>query len=89
RGIQIALPRSELPEAGEGEYYWSDLIGVAVGNQQGATLGAAESLMETGGNEVLVVRAEQGQRLIPIVDQYVLDVVPAEGRILVDWGLDY
>ena len=29
------------------------------------------------------------QRLIPFVDQHVLEVVPAEGRILVDWGLDY
>ncbi|KUM03653.1 ribosome maturation factor RimM [Chromobacterium subtsugae] len=89
RGMQIAVPRSELPEAGEGEYYWSDLIGLAVVNQQGETLGAVDSLMETGANDVLVVKGEHGQRLIPFVDQYVLEVMPAEGRILVDWGLDY
>lgn len=89
RGMQIAVPRSELPEAGEGEYYWNDLIGLAVVNQQGETLGTVETLLETGANDVLVVKGEHGQRLIPFVDQYVLEVLLAEGRILVDWGLDY
>ncbi|MBM2884946.1 ribosome maturation factor RimM [Chromobacterium amazonense] len=89
RGMQIAVPRSELPEAGEGEYYWNDLIGLAVVNQQGEALGTVETLMETGANDVLVVKGEHGQRLIPFVDQYVLEVLLAEGRILVDWGLDY
>ncbi|MBA8734576.1 ribosome maturation factor RimM [Chromobacterium violaceum] len=90
RGTQIAIPRSELPEAGDGEYYWADLIGLSVVNQQGETLGKVDSLLETGANDVLVVKGGDGQqRLIPFVDQYVLEVVSAEGRILVDWGLDY
>jgi len=89
RGMQIAVPRSELPEAGDDEYYWSDLIGLAVVNQQDEALGTVDSLLETGANDVLVVKGEHGQKLIPFVDQYVLEVLPAEGRILVDWGLDY
>ncbi|OWY39767.1 ribosome maturation factor RimM [Xenophilus sp. AP218F] len=89
RGMQIAVPRSELPEAGEGEYYWNDLIGLEVVNQEGETLGKVDSLLETGANDVLVVKRENGQCLIPFVDRHVLQVSLAEGRILVDWGLDY
>ncbi|SUX54912.1 ribosome maturation factor RimM [Chromobacterium vaccinii] len=90
RGSQIAVPRSELPAPADDEYYWNDLMGLAVINQQGETLGKVDNLLETGANDVLVVKGDDGQqRLIPFVEQYVLDVVPAEGRILVDWGLDY
>ncbi|MBV8679235.1 MAG: ribosome maturation factor RimM [Aquitalea sp.] len=89
RGLQIAVPRSELPEAGSDEYYWSDLIGLSVVNQQGVVLGKVTELMETGANDVLVVEGEHGQRLIPFVGQFVLDVSLAEARISVDWGLDY
>ena len=89
RGMQIAIPRSELPDAGDDEYYWTDLIGLDVVNQDGVTLGQVSALMETGANDILVVDGETGQRLIPFVGQYVLDVKLAEKRILVDWGIDY
>ncbi|WP_059284679.1 MULTISPECIES: ribosome maturation factor RimM [Aquitalea] len=89
RGLQVAVPRSELPEAGEDEYYWSDLIGLSVVNQQGVVLGKVTELMETGANDVLVVEGEYGQRLIPFVGQFVLNVNLAEASISVDWGLDY
>jgi len=89
RGLQVAVPRSELPEAGEDEYYWSDLIGLSVVNQQGVVLGKVTELMETGANDVLVVEGEHGQRLIPFVGQFVLNVNLAEASISVDWGLDY
>ncbi|MDF0604235.1 ribosome maturation factor RimM [Neisseriaceae bacterium TC5R-5] len=88
-GMQIAVPREELPAAGEDEYYWSDLIGLVVFNQQGETLGKVAELLETGAHDVLVVAGEDRQHLIPFVGKYVLQVLLAEGRILVDWGLDY
>ena len=89
RGKQIAIPRAELPAAEEGEYYWADLIGLEVVNLQGETLGKVSELMETGAHDVLVVQGADAQRMIPFVDQYVLEVQLAAGKIQVDWGLDY
>ncbi|NHR03974.1 ribosome maturation factor RimM [Chromobacterium haemolyticum] len=89
RGMQIAVPRAELPAAEEGEYYWADLIGLEVVNQQGEVLGKVSELMETGAHDLLVVQGADAQRMIPFVDQYVLEVQLAEGKIQVDWGLDY
>ncbi|MEW6133950.1 MAG: ribosome maturation factor RimM [Pseudomonadota bacterium] len=92
RGQEIAVDREELPDTEEGEYYWEDLIGLAVVNRQGAELGKVASLMETGAHDVLVVKGgmEIGKEiLIPFVGAYVLNVDLAQGTIEVDWGLDY
>jgi 16S rRNA processing protein RimM len=45
--------------------------------------------METGANDVLVVRGDTDERLIPFVSDYIVDVDLAAKRITVDWGLDY
>ncbi|TDR78329.1 ribosome maturation factor RimM [Paludibacterium purpuratum] len=89
RGMQIAVPRGELPEAGEDEYYWSDLIGLRVENLQGEQFGSVTELMETGANDVLVVDDGPTRRLIPFVDAVVTSVELDAGRIVVDWGADY
>lgn len=59
-GAEIAIERSQLPPAAAGEYYWNDLIGLAVVNREGVALGTVVALMETGANDVLVVRAAVG-----------------------------
>jgi len=89
RGMQIAVPRAELPEAEEGEYYWTDLIGLQVSNLQGVVFGSVIELMETGANDVLVVDDGQQRRLIPFVDAVVSEVDLDQRRITVDWGADY
>lgn len=87
-GLDIAVARAEMPEAEEGEYYWDDLIGLEVVNEEGALLGRVSGLLETGAHDVLQVQGET-ERLIPFVDVYVKDVNLEAGRILVDWGMDY
>lgn len=89
RGLDVAVDRAELPAAADGEYYWADLIGLRVENAAGDVLGTIEDLMETGANDVLVVRAEGVERLLPYVEAIVLQVDLAAGKMLVDWGLDY
>lgn len=89
RGRQVAVPRSELPAAEEGEYYWTDLIGLQVENLQGESFGSVTELMETGANDVLVVDDAETRRLIPFVDAVVTEVDLDARRIVVDWGADY
>lgn len=57
KGKQIAVPRAQLPQPEENEYYWSDLIGLHVKNVQGVELGVIDDVLETGANDVLVVKS--------------------------------
>jgi 16S rRNA processing protein RimM len=88
RGCKVAVPRAALPQNEEGEYYWADLEGLRVSNLEGETLGAVAGLIETGANQVLVVRGER-ERLIPFVGAVVKSVDLARGELLVDWGADF
>ena len=88
RGREIAVNREELPEAAEDEYYWNDLIGLTVVNRAGVELGQVAGLMETGSQDVLVVKGDR-ERLIPFVDAYVTRVDMPGKRIDVDWELDW
>jgi len=93
KGARIFVPRSSFPTAGEGEYYWVDLIGLDVVNREGVTLGKVMDLMATGPETVLVLEYEEhgksAERMIPFVSAYV-DTVDLEARrIKVDWQADY
>jgi len=88
KGTEIAVPRSEFPLPEENEFYWNELIGLNVVNTAGVELGKVDSLLQTGANDVLVVKGER-ERLIPFVKQVVLDVDKAAAVIRVDWGADY
>lgn len=85
----IAVPRSQLPEPEEGEYYWIDLIGLAVVTTGGVDLGRVADLFETGANDVIVVAGER-ERLIPFLQgSVVTDIDLAAGRLTVDWDPDF
>jgi 16S rRNA processing protein RimM len=88
KGLHVAVPRESLPEADEGEYYWSDLIGLSVTNQQGVPLGLVVELFETGANDVLVVKGDR-ERLIPYTAQAVIEVNLVEKTMLVDWDAEF
>ena len=88
RGLEISVPRSALPDPADDEYFWADLIGMEVVNQQGAVLGRVDSLMETGAHDVLVIKGSK-EHLIPFIDAFVGKVDVAAGTIAVDWGEDY
>lgn len=88
-GSAIVVRRDQLPELPAGEYYWSDLIGLSVETVSGEELGQVERLMETGANDVLVVRGDR-ERLIPYVPgRYVVGVDLDKRRIVVDWNADF
>lgn len=89
RGCEIAVPRSQMPDLGDDEYYWVDLVGLEVRNTQDERLGVVERLFATGANDVLVVKDGDTERLLPFVGAVVLKVDRAAKVITADWGLDY
>ncbi len=87
-GSEIAVDREALPENAAGEYYWADLIGLGVFNQDGLSLGEITGLLETGANDVLVVSGTR-ERLIPfVVPYYVQEVDLQRGCVVVHWHPD-
>lgn len=87
-GTEIGIPRDELPETEDDRYYWSDLEGLSVVLRDGTVLGTVDHLLETGANDVMVVKGET-ERLIPFVmDKVVLGVDLAKREIRVDWEWD-
>ncbi|MHC9510039.1 ribosome maturation factor RimM [Kangiella sp. M94] len=90
RGVEIAIDESQLPQLDEGEYYWRDLIGLTVVNVAGDEMGTVEKMMETGANDVLVVKtASKEELLIPYVPEYsVMKVDLKSKQITVDWEFD-
>jgi len=89
KGLLIAVPRSSLPQQDDGEYYWSDLIGLSVVNEAGERLGTVTNLLETGANEVLSVQGDSGEILIPFVASAIKQVDLKNRTIRVDWSEDY
>ncbi len=88
-GCEIGIRRDQLPDLQPGEYFWNDLIGLQVLNVEDDDFGKVDYLLETGANDVLVVKGER-ERLIPFVmKQVILEVDLEQGRIRVDWDKDY
>ncbi len=87
-GRLIAIRRDQLPDT-EDEYYWADLEGLEVVTRAGQSLGSIDHLLETGANDVLVVRGER-ERLIPFLrGKVIVDIDLAAGRMTVDWDPDF
>ena len=94
-GRELQVEKSALPALGEEEFYWFQLEGLQVVNRQGENLGTVHHLIETGANDVLVVRPTPGsiddqERLVPwIREQVVLQVDLDDGVLRVDWEKDF
>ncbi len=83
---KIAVLRSQLPQLKKGAYYWSDLEGLTVVNVDGTVLGKVIYLLETGSNDVLVVKGDK-EHAIPYLPEVVTNIDLANQVIQVDWEL--
>ncbi|MBB2494571.1 ribosome maturation factor RimM [Aquipseudomonas ullengensis] len=93
-GFDICVPRAQLPDLAEDEFYWYQLVGLKVVDTLGQLLGSIDSLMETGANDVMVVKPCAGslddrERLLPYTAQCVLKVDLEAGEMQVDWDADF
>ncbi len=90
--FEIAINPDSLPELSEDEFYWRELFGMQVVTTKGYDLGEVTDILETGSNDVLVVKANikdafgQKERLIPFLEEQVIKIVDRQAqRIEVDW----
>lgn len=85
RGSQLAVPRSELPLPDPDSYYVVDLVGLAVEEEDGGSLGLVVAVTPTPANDVLEL--DTGLSL-PLVDACVRQVDVENGRIVVAPGFN-
>ena len=87
----IVIDRDLLPDLPTGDYYWQDLIGLTVYNQEGHCLGVVDGFLETKANDVMVVKQATGKEmLIPYVpDAYNIAVDFEKNTLTVDWPEDF
>ena len=102
RGLEVAVQADSLPDLEAGDYYWSQLQGLQVwcsdqspeASDERVLLGSVDYLIETGANDVLVVKPTEGsiddrERLIPYLPGDVVTRVDlAEAVIEVNWFLE-
>ena len=97
KGLEVLAPAGCLPRLEPGDYYWHQLQGLEVWCREGDSrvlLGQVDYLMETGANDVLVIKASEAsiddrERLIPYLPDAVVRRVDLEqGEIEVDWFPD-
>jgi 16S rRNA processing protein RimM len=94
----IAVLKTALPSLASDEYYWHQLEGLqveAVGEQgEPVILGTLAQMMETGANDVMLVRGnsssiDQQERLIPYLDHVVKSIDIEAGIMQVDWDPEF
>ncbi len=85
--LNICINRSQLPCLKEGEYYWVDLIGLRVIDQNGIELGIIEHFEPTGSNDVFVVKGSK-EYCLPYLDDVVKAVDLKAGTMKVIWEED-
>ncbi len=89
KGQAVSVPR---PDPGEGRYYWSDLVGLEVVNEQGVVLGVVREMSNNGAHDVMALAGtaqDPRERLLPFVPAYVKKVDLPGRRIEVEWGVDW
>lgn len=84
RGREVQIPRSELGEPPEGEYYFDDLIGTKIVEaESGREIGEVEGVLEAGGSLLLEVRSGDREVLIPFAKHICVEIAPENGVIRV------
>ncbi len=91
RSTLLTVPREALPELGEGEYYYSDLLGLPCVSTDGSDLGICVAVENFGASDVLEIQmpSVEGKPGKKFMVPMTVDAVPewaagADGRILID-----
>lgn len=99
-GSELVIDKSRLPPLDENDFYWHQLLGLQVVSEftgSRAMLGEVVDILETGANDVLVVKStgkvqgiDQRERLIPYLpEQFIKQVDLPGGQIVVDWDPEF
>jgi 16S rRNA processing protein RimM len=82
RNTWVYVTAASRPKLPDGEYYHHQLIGLKVMDEKGTLLGTLVDILETGANDVYIVRDESGgELLLPAIPEVILDVQLSDGQM--------
>lgn len=84
RNLWVQVPEAELTSLPEGEHYIFEMIGLAVRTTDGRNLGQIMEVLLGEANEVLVVRGDLGEVLIPYINNVVVQENLDAGEIVIE-----
>jgi 16S rRNA processing protein RimM len=85
RGKLLFIPESELAPLPEGSFYHFQVQGLVVEDRSAGEIGVVEGVLRTGGTDLLVVRAPNGEEtLVPLCEPIIRRIDPERGRIRID-----
>jgi 16S rRNA processing protein RimM len=84
RGAEVEVATQEAVSLPKGQYYWHQVIGLRVEDATShELLGEVTDIIETGANDVYVVRGQKGEILVPAIKDVVKQIDPAAGRMVI------
>lgn len=86
KGLRLYVPRDRLPALPDDEFYYSDLLGLAVFDTGGSALGKVAAVQNHGAGDILEIRGpgQKGSLLLPFTREVVPTVDLSAGRVIVD-----
>lgn len=86
KGSLVKVARDELKELPEGSFYIFEIVGLKVYTAGGNHIGEIEDIIQTGANDVYVIKRPNGPpALVPALKSVVREVNIKEGRVVVDY----
>lgn len=83
KGCDLMVSRENAQPLARNEYYIGDLIGLSVESDEGKKLGILSDVLQTGANDVYIVkRPDGGELLLPVIDACILEVNLEQGRVV-------
>ena len=87
-GKSLYIDKDQLPQLDDNEHYWHELVGFRVINKDGIDLGVVNYLVDTGSNNVLVIKGDK-EHWIPYIDPYLVSIDKQNRFISVDWDENF
>ncbi len=79
----VYVVASSLPVLPEGRYYIHQIVHMTVKNEEGQVLGEVSEVIQTGANDVYVVKTPSGEELLlPVIESVILEISPERMEII-------
>jgi 16S rRNA processing protein RimM len=82
KNAYIEVKREDAVKLSEGRYFIADLIGCKVYDEEGILLGIVENVLQTGSNDVYIVKGKD-EILVPAIKDIVLSIDVTEEKIII------
>lgn len=81
-GRGLIIPAEDFPPLPENEYYWFQVLGLNVFDEDGVSYGTVADIIETGANDVYVVKDGERELLLPVIDSVIKEINLEEHKLI-------